>query len=349
MKPTTVPSRRPLTPAFSRLSCALFSPVGVAAVAAGALFTFAPKASHAAQFILFDDMYTYTFDDAVNSKPSVSHYYVTEKNWLNKQRPTNWTTPDDYGGGTVHMRVEIIDRPDSGQQAGWAICYVDNAGNYGCPYTDYYTKTGVFEKDASMTTFFQANTIKWATGVKEVDVVYVIDGSGSGHISMHPTEGHKVTPITLRMTIVQVSKGSKYDPSIIPPWGDGGALPAGDGGSSAGDSGSKADTSVTTAMPDAGSSGGTGGAGGTGTEMPPTTTGTGTTTGGTGGAGGSSIVDPPSTTGTAGSADLSGGNGVPPDTSSSCAMSPSRSSGAATGWLALGLFGLAMGARRRRA
>ena len=64
------------------------------------------------QFVLFDTEFTFTKENADNSKPSKSHYYVTG-NMLNTQRPTDWTTPVDYRNGTVHIRLQ----PDGGFRA----------------------------------------------------------------------------------------------------------------------------------------------------------------------------------------------------------------------------------------
>src|SRR6266567_1407422 len=64
----------------------------------------------AQQFVLFDATFTFTKEDADNSKPSKSHYYVRDK-MLNADRPKDWTTPIDYRNGTVHIRAEGIEKP----------------------------------------------------------------------------------------------------------------------------------------------------------------------------------------------------------------------------------------------
>ncbi|MEQ8808935.1 MAG: hypothetical protein RIE59_07715, partial [Imperialibacter sp.] len=50
------------------------------------------------QFLLFDTEFTYTKENADNSTPSKSHYYV-KGDMLNTQRPTDWTSPVDYRNG----------------------------------------------------------------------------------------------------------------------------------------------------------------------------------------------------------------------------------------------------------
>lgn len=278
----------------------------VAAVVAGALWLL-PSQARAEQFLLFDAMFTYTWDDAVNATPSKSHFYVTEKNFLNKSRPTNWISPVNYRDGKVHIRAEVIAKPPGTQQAGWALCYVANVGDYGCPYTDYYTKVGVYERDADMHTFYNNTTIQWDHGVKEVDLVYTVNGSGSGHITNFPQLKDLVTPTTVRISMVQVSAGSTYDPSILPntgPSSDGGAdgavrdaAPTNDGG-----------TDVPIAVQDAAPVGeGTGGAGGS---LPPPSDGSGGAlgggTGGSGTGGSTGVVAPTVSAGC-----TVGGNGMP--------------------------------------
>ncbi|HXI57528.1 MAG TPA: hypothetical protein VNO55_15785 [Polyangia bacterium] len=245
------------------------------------VLTSLPGRARAEQFLLFDATFTYTWNDAITSTPSKSHYYVTEKNWLNKSRPANWISPVNYRDGKVHIRAEVIEKPPGTQQAGWALCYVANVGNYGCPYTDYYTKVGVYEKDADMHTFYNNTTLQWDHGVKEVDLVYTINGSGSGHISNFPALKDATTPTKVRISMVQVSAGSTYDPSILNTAGsnDGGVTDAATNETG----GAVVDAPAT--GEDASSGPGTGGATGSGGSItaPPITGGSG---GGSGGSAG---------------------------------------------------------------
>ena len=64
--------------------------------------------TRADQFVLFDVTFPFTKDDAFNSKPNQSHYYV-KGDKLNAQRPKDWTAPVDYRNGTVHVRLEVIE------------------------------------------------------------------------------------------------------------------------------------------------------------------------------------------------------------------------------------------------
>ncbi len=263
------------------------------AMAVSALITLTSGAARAEQFVLFDATFTYTWQDATGSRPSQSHYYVNEGNWLNKARPTNWLSPVNYRNGKVHIRVEVFEKPPGDQRVGWALCYIANSGGYGCPYTDYYTAPGIYEKDVDMTAFWNNQTIGWDRGIKQVDCIYTINDSGRGHVHMYPNLKDAVTPTRLRLTMTQISQGDSYRPA---PPSDGGAADAmrdvggGDmGGGSGGSGGATGGTG--------GGSGGTGGATGAG--------GSGGGTGSGGSSGGS-----PATGGSTGSGGASSAGGT---------------------------------------
>jgi hypothetical protein len=171
----------------------------------------------AAQFVLFDQTFTYTKEDADNSKPSKSHYYL-KGDKLNPDRPKDWTSPIDYRNGTVHIRAEIIEKPPGGEPTLWTICYIPNRGQgngYGCTGTDLFREKGVYEKDVSMTAFWENNSIIWTEGIKQIDLVIKDGSGGSGHA--HKRADHeKFFPTKIRLTAIQVSAGSKYDPSLLP-------------------------------------------------------------------------------------------------------------------------------------
>ena len=308
------------------------APLVLTALATGALVTLLPRDGRADQFILFDASFTYTWEDAVNSSPSKSHYYVNDDNHMNLDRPSDFTSPVNYRDGTIHIRMEVMDRPEGGQETGWALCYIPNEGGYGCPYTSYESTTGVFERDVDMHEFYNNETIGWESGIDRVDCVYTKDGSGSGHVSNFPELETLVAPITLRLTVIHVSEGATYDPIAA---GFGG--PGGSGGSG-GAAGSGGSAGGGTGGASGGSTGGAG-VGGMIVEMP---------TSGTGGsmAGGAGVPS----VGGGGSGGAGGGPGVAPraaspTSSGSCAIG--RGSGSLFGGalFGLGLIGLA---RRRR-
>jgi hypothetical protein len=171
----------------------------------------------AEQFLLFDATFTFTKADADNSKPSPSHYYVKGA-MLNAQRPKDWTTPVDYRNGTVHVRLEVLEKPAGDEPTVWNVCYIPNKGQksgYGCLATDVYKKAGVYEKDIDMTKFWQHDNIVWPEGIKEMHLVIKDNSGGNGHA--HKRADHeKFFPTKVRMTLIQVSKGAKYDPKLVP-------------------------------------------------------------------------------------------------------------------------------------
>jgi len=174
------------------------------------------KRSDNNQFILFDKEFTYTKEDADNSKPSKSHYYVYG-NLLNQDIPNDWTSPVDYRNGTVHVRLEVIEKPSGNAPTTWSLCYIPNKGQgngYGCTNTSVYLEVGVYEKDVPMTSFWENESIIWTEGIKQMDLVIKDDSGGQGHA--HKRADHeKFFPTKVRITMVQVAAGSKYDPKII--------------------------------------------------------------------------------------------------------------------------------------
>ena len=185
-------------------------------LAAVALLQGAAAAS-AEQFVLFDVTFTFTKEDADNSRPSKSHYYVRGK-MLNPERPKDWTTPVEHRNGTVHVRAEVIEKPAGGAPTTWTLCYIPNKGQkggYGCTGTQVYKEKGVYERDVRMTEFWQNDSIVWEEGIKEMHLVMKDDSGGGGHAHKRP-DPEKFFPTRMRITMVQVAKGSTYDPKLMP-------------------------------------------------------------------------------------------------------------------------------------
>lgn len=180
-----------------------------------ALSVVAASASQAEQFVLFDVTFPFTKADADNSKPNESHYYL-RGDAINPARPKDWTAPVDYRNGTVHVRLEVLEKPPGSEPTMWSVCYIPYKGQnrgYGCIGTGAYTEAGVHEKDIPMTSFWQNDHIIWTEGIKEMHLV-IKDGKGvKGHARPDP---EKFFPTKIRMTLIQVSAGSKYDPSLVP-------------------------------------------------------------------------------------------------------------------------------------
>lgn len=276
----------------------------VFALVTGATLTAAPSV-RAEQFVLFDVMFTYTKQQADTSSPSKSHYYVKAP-VLNAMRPANWLSPIDYRNGTVHIRTEVIDKPAGSEITQWILCYIANQGGYGCAGTGTYREEGLYERDVTMTSWWNNTTIMWQAGIKQMDLVMKDSNGSTGFTHLRP-DSEKFFPTTMRITMVQVSAGAKYDPSMVPnlppsPVGDGGAPSdaapsdggtadgggAGSGGTSGGAGGSGGD-SGSGGQPGTGGSTGSGGAGGSLTGLAGSGGGTAPGTGGAPGAGNSVV------------------------------------------------------------
>ena len=189
--------------------------VALALPAAVSALMLLPTAGRADQFVLFDVTFTFTKKDADTSTPSQSHYYVREVK-LNPKRPHDWTSPVDYRNGTVHIRTEVLDRPASGEATQWSLCYIPYHGQgngYGCTGTDSYKEKGVYEKDVAMTSFWQNDGIIWTEGIKQMDLVMKDKDGNKAHTRADP---EKFFPTRIRITMIQVSAGSKYDPNLVP-------------------------------------------------------------------------------------------------------------------------------------
>ena len=166
------------------------------------------------QFVLFDVTFIYTKADADNATPSKSHYYVRGAA-LNPERPLDWTSPVDYRNGTVHIRTEVLEKPADGEKTTWSLCYIPNRGQgngYGCTSTGFYTAAGVYEQDISMKSFWQNEGIVWQEGIKQMDLV-IKDSSGGGGHAHKRADPERFFPTKMRITMTQVSAGSKYEPS----------------------------------------------------------------------------------------------------------------------------------------
>ena len=169
------------------------------------------------QFVLFDETFTFTKFDADNSKPSKSHYYVTDDK-LNPNRPRDWSSPVDFRNGSVHIRIEVIDKPAGGAPTKWTLCYIPNKGQgngYGCTSTSLYGEEGIYESDISMTSFWENESIVWSEGIKRMDLVIKDDSGGQGHAHKR-TDHEKFFPTRVRILMVQVAAGATYNPMLVP-------------------------------------------------------------------------------------------------------------------------------------
>lgn len=80
--------------------------------------------------------------------------------------------------------------------------------------TELYREKGVYEKDVPMTAFWENDSIVWSEGIKQMDLVIKDNSGGSGHAHKRP-DHENFFPTKVRITVVQVSAGPKYDPSLV--------------------------------------------------------------------------------------------------------------------------------------
>lgn len=173
--------------------------------------------AYAEQFVVFDVTFPFTKADADNAKPNPSHYYVRGDK-LSPNLPKDWTSPVDYRNGTAHLRVEVLEKPPGGEPTTWSVCYIPNKGQrhgYGCLGAPLYKEAGVYEKDIPMTSFWQNDDIVWSEGIKEMHLVMKDGSGGNGHAHKR-ADSEKFFPTKIRMTLIQVSAGAKYDPAKVP-------------------------------------------------------------------------------------------------------------------------------------
>jgi hypothetical protein len=64
-----------------------------------------------------------------------------------------------------------------------------------------------------MTSFWENNAIIWSEGIKQMDLVMKDKNGDHAHKRSDP---EKFFPTRIRITMVQVSAGSKYDPNLVP-------------------------------------------------------------------------------------------------------------------------------------
>ncbi|HSC89559.1 MAG TPA: hypothetical protein VLC09_19890 [Polyangiaceae bacterium] len=164
------------------------------------------REAHAETFVLLDETFTFTEQQARDSKPSPSHVYVREAQ-LNPARPIDWTQPVDYRHGKVRLRLEVLEKPAGDEPTQWSICYVPVVGigpGYGCTGTGIYQKAGVLEVEQSMTEFWQNDAIDWSHGIREIHLVMKDANSDQGHVHRR-SDPERFFPTRVRLVMTQVS------------------------------------------------------------------------------------------------------------------------------------------------
>ena len=66
-----------------------------------------------------------------------------------------------------------------------------------------------------MTSWWRNETVDWTAGIKQMDLV-MKDGTGGQGFTHRRPDPEKFFPAKVRLTMIQVSEGSTYDPSLVP-------------------------------------------------------------------------------------------------------------------------------------
>jgi len=181
---------------------------------------FGQTCTFADQFTLFDETFTFEETDAV---PTKSHLFVKQAEQM-AHWPADWTAPVDYRNGTVHIRIEVLEKPPGEEPTTWSLCYIANKGakpdepSYGCTNTPMYTEEGVYEKSEEMTKFWHNDHVDWTAGLKMFSLVLkgkpAPGDNGQSHAHLRD-DLNKFFPTKVRFTLVQVSAGADFDPDLI--------------------------------------------------------------------------------------------------------------------------------------
>lgn len=139
------------------------------------------------QFVLIDATFTATSSNTMSSEYAVAPLAGA---------PENWRAPIDYAAGSLHVRVEVLEKP-SNLKTLCNVCF-KAADVLTCqPYPEPYTKPGVYESDAYFRSFWQYELYDWTKPVERVNVV-VKDENGrfvQGNPSYFPTKLHVTVTI----------------------------------------------------------------------------------------------------------------------------------------------------------
>jgi hypothetical protein len=163
----------------------------------GCLFALAATSvvrAQGSQFVLIDATFTATSSNTMSSEYAVAPL---------PGAPENWRSPIDYAAGSLHVRVEVLEKP-SNLKTLCNVCFKADDVLTCQPYPEPYTKPGVYESDAYFRSFWQYELYDWTKPVERVNVV-VKDENGrfvQGNPSYFPTK--------LRVTVTIVPPGERF-------------------------------------------------------------------------------------------------------------------------------------------
>lgn len=147
-----------------------------------------------AQFVLVDATFTAASNNTMSSEYAVAPL---------EGAPSNWRSPIDYAAGSIHVRVQVLEKP-SDLKTLCNVCFKADDVLTCQPYPPAYTKPGVYESDAYFRSFWQYEVYDWTKPVERVNVV-VKDENGrfvQGNPAYFPTKMH--------VTVTVVPPGERF-------------------------------------------------------------------------------------------------------------------------------------------
>lgn len=176
----------------------------------------AAGSADAAEFRLFES------ELAHNAATEASAYGT-----ISAQAPANWKSPEDYAGGTVHFRLEILEKPGAtGVMA--QVCLEQGGratGKRACAKDFAFFDKGDYRWSQPLAEFTGAASLDWTRKPEELVLLHkdcngkvvsskVTDWVGSPYLTLY-------YPMRARLTAALVSKGgtfSGWPVSIRRPW-----------------------------------------------------------------------------------------------------------------------------------
>ena len=166
--------------------------------------SFWSSSAEAAQFVVFDALWTHT----ANIRDS--HYYPA----LRSAVPENWVAPVNYSNGTAHVHLEVLTKP-SQTLTRFQVCF-EGTPTYACTaQSEPYATTGVLDWGTAFSAFWSPpmTTMNWTNGIEKVAVILKdTENNKPSADNVGDAEAALYMPTRVRMVVTIVSQGSTYVP-----------------------------------------------------------------------------------------------------------------------------------------
>jgi hypothetical protein len=166
------------------------------AIALFALALFTPAGAAAEQLTIVDVQYEHSA-----TTTSDSHYRIDPS----AQTPPDLTGPIDYADGSVHLRLEVLTKPDGGAPTKFQVCF-EATPTYACTdQSPTYTNVGTIEWDSPFSRFWSPGQVDWSQGLGRVAIILKDDANNK------PAGDPRYMPSQVHLTLTLVSAGSTYE------------------------------------------------------------------------------------------------------------------------------------------